>query len=174
MRSIFSCLLAFLAGCAGEAPATPVGPPPTKSANTMDNLSTRLNAFDTRPEDMREKLRIPALALVIVKDGDIVYLKGKGYRNLEEPLPATEDTLFAIGSTTKAFTALLVLMGLRARGRHGNAGYPARVRGCHCLRSARRGPCELPIHPVQPRRPLLMAMMLMASGYPTSSKRMIP
>lgn len=33
-------------------------------------------------------------------------VKGKGYRNLEERLPATEDTLFAIGSTTKAFTAL--------------------------------------------------------------------
>jgi CubicO group peptidase (beta-lactamase class C family) len=112
MRSIFSWVLAFLAGCAGEAPAALVEPPPAKSANTMDTLSTRLNAFDTHLEEMREKLRIPALALVIVKDGDIVYLKGKGYRNLEERLPATEDTLFAIGSTTKAFTALLVLMAV--------------------------------------------------------------
>ncbi|MGI8427359.1 MAG: serine hydrolase domain-containing protein [Actinomycetota bacterium] len=78
----------------------------------MNNLTTRLNAFDTRLEEMREKLRIPGLALVIVKDGSIVYLKGKGYRNLEERLPATEDTLFAIGSTSKAFTALLVLMAV--------------------------------------------------------------
>lgn len=78
----------------------------------MNNLTTRLNAFDTRLEEMREKLRIPGLALVIIKDGSIVYLKGKGYRNLEERLPATEDTLFAIGSTTKAFTAVLVMMAV--------------------------------------------------------------
>ncbi len=76
-------------------------PPPTESIdNTMNNLTTRLKAFDTRLEEMREKLRIPGLALVIVKDASIVYLKGKGYRNLEERLPATEDTLFAIGSTS--------------------------------------------------------------------------
>jgi hypothetical protein len=50
MRSIFSWVLAFLAGCAGEAPAALVEPPPAKSANTMDTLSTRLNAFDTRLE----------------------------------------------------------------------------------------------------------------------------
>ena len=88
-------------------------PPPTESIdNTVNNLTTRLNAFDTRLEEMREKLRIPGLALVIIKNGSIVYLKGKGYRNLEERLPATEDTLFAIGSTTKAFTALLVLMAV--------------------------------------------------------------
>jgi CubicO group peptidase (beta-lactamase class C family) len=110
LRSL-SVLLPLWTGCAGEARAAPVEPPPTKS-NTMDDLSTRLNAFDTRLEEMREKLRIPGLALVIVKDASIVYLKGKGYRNLEERLPATEDTLFAIGSTTKAFTALLVLMAV--------------------------------------------------------------
>ncbi|MGH6635018.1 MAG: serine hydrolase domain-containing protein [Gammaproteobacteria bacterium] len=105
-------LLPFWTGCAAEARAAPVEPPPTESVSTRDDLSTRLNDFDTRLEEMREKLRIPGLALVIVKGASIVYLKGKGYRNLEERLPATEDTLFAIGSTTKAFTALLVLIAV--------------------------------------------------------------
>jgi len=49
--------------------------------------------------------RIPALAVAVVKDGEVVFAKGYGVRDLSKPGPADENTLFAIGSTTKAMTA---------------------------------------------------------------------
>ena len=49
--------------------------------------------------------RIPALAVAVVKDGEVVLAKGYGVRELSKSDSADEDTLFAIGSTTKAMTA---------------------------------------------------------------------
>ncbi|MEP6903295.1 MAG: serine hydrolase, partial [Actinomycetota bacterium] len=52
----------------------------------------------------------PGMSLVIVKDGEIIYMKGLGYKDFENKIAVTPDTQFAIGSATKAFTALSVLM----------------------------------------------------------------
>jgi len=38
-------------------------------------------------------------------------MKGLGYKDFERKIPVTPDTLFAIGSSSKAFTAMLVAMG---------------------------------------------------------------
>ena len=51
-------------------------------------------------------------AVAVVEKNKIVYSKGFGYRDVEKKLPVTPNTLFAIGSCTKAFTASL--MGLLA------------------------------------------------------------
>lgn len=51
---------------------------------------------------------IPGAAIGVIADGQIVMLKGYGFRNLEEGLPVTEKTLFPIASCTKAFTAYLL------------------------------------------------------------------
>src|SRR2546428_1578646 len=45
------------------------------------------------------------LAIAVVKDDSIVYAKGFGVRKLGDPAPVSPRTLFAVGSTTKAFTA---------------------------------------------------------------------
>jgi CubicO group peptidase (beta-lactamase class C family) len=50
------------------------------------------------------------MSLAIVKDGEIVFMKGFGYKDFEKKIPVTADTQFAIGSSSKAFTALSVLM----------------------------------------------------------------
>jgi len=49
--------------------------------------------------------QIPALAVAVVKDGEVVFAKGYGVLDLSKPDSADENTLFAIGSTTKAMTA---------------------------------------------------------------------
>ncbi|MGB4704576.1 MAG: serine hydrolase [Candidatus Saccharicenans sp.] len=49
-------------------------------------------------------LKVPGLALAVIKDKEIILLKGYGYRDLENRLPMTPDTLLAIGSASKAFT----------------------------------------------------------------------
>ena len=48
---------------------------------------------------------VPGIALAIVKDGQVVLAKGYGVRKLGDAAPVDEDTLFGIGSNTKAFTA---------------------------------------------------------------------
>jgi CubicO group peptidase (beta-lactamase class C family) len=48
---------------------------------------------------------VPGCAVAAVRDGKVVLATGWGRRDLEADLPVTAGTLFAIGSTTKAFTA---------------------------------------------------------------------
>ena len=64
-----------------------------------------LAGFDEWMENLRKEWKIPGIAVAIVKDDKIVLAKGYGLRNVEKNLPVTENTLFAIGSNTKAFTA---------------------------------------------------------------------
>ncbi len=45
-----------------------------------------------------------------IKDGKVVHLKGYGHRDVTSKAPVTPDTLFQIASTSKAFTALAVMM----------------------------------------------------------------
>jgi CubicO group peptidase (beta-lactamase class C family) len=51
---------------------------------------------------------VPGCAIAAVHGGQVVLASGWGRRDLESELPVTGDTLFAIGSTTKAFTATMV------------------------------------------------------------------
>jgi CubicO group peptidase (beta-lactamase class C family) len=53
---------------------------------------------------------VPGVAIAIVKDDRIVYAKGFGVRELNKSAPVDEHTLFAIGSSSKAFTAASVAM----------------------------------------------------------------
>jgi len=47
-------------------------------------------------------------AVAVVSKDKIIYSKGFGYRDMENKIPVTPNTLFAIGSCTKAFTASLI------------------------------------------------------------------
>ena len=49
--------------------------------------------------------QVPGAAVAVVKDGVAVYARGFGLRDVDKKLPVTPDTVFAIGSCTKAFTA---------------------------------------------------------------------
>ena len=56
--------------------------------------------------EVRSQWQVPGLAVGIVRGGEVIFAEGFGYRNNEEKLLVTENTLFGIGSATKAFTAL--------------------------------------------------------------------
>ncbi len=60
-------------------------------------------------EDYRKEGGIPGLSVVIVHDGQTVFKQGFGYADLEQQQSVTSDTLFELGSTSKAFTALALL-----------------------------------------------------------------
>ncbi len=55
-----------------------------------------------------EEWNVPGSAIAVVAGGEVVFAEGFGLRDVERQLPMTPDTLFAIGSTTKAFTATLL------------------------------------------------------------------
>jgi CubicO group peptidase (beta-lactamase class C family) len=55
------------------------------------------------------KTHLPGLSMVIVKDGEMVYSRGFGFRDVENGLRATPETLYGIGSVTKSFTALSIM-----------------------------------------------------------------
>ena len=97
-------LLLALAGCGGgksELPPTSSSIQPVQAANIK--VDTFVQAELTRQ-------RIPGLALVVIKDGKVVYTKGYGYANLDQALPATTEQRFQIGSISKQFTAAAVLL----------------------------------------------------------------
>ncbi|MFX0124238.1 MAG: serine hydrolase [Candidatus Hodarchaeota archaeon] len=58
--------------------------------------------------DIMKDMKIPGLTLGVVREGEPVYIKGFGARNLTCNLPMTPDTLFGIGSITKSFTSVAI------------------------------------------------------------------
>jgi len=59
---------------------------------------------------------IPGLSVVIVKNGQVVYMKGFGVRDLKSGKPVDDQTLFMIASNTKLFTGTaLALLEARKR-----------------------------------------------------------
>jgi CubicO group peptidase (beta-lactamase class C family) len=64
-----------------------------------------LAGFDKYIESARAAWNVPALAIAVVKDDKVVYSKGFGSLEVGGSRPADQNTIFGIGSTTKAFTA---------------------------------------------------------------------
>jgi CubicO group peptidase (beta-lactamase class C family) len=52
--------------------------------------------------------RVPGLALAIVRNDSVIYIKGYGVKKVGTTDAVDENTLFEIGSTTKTFTSTLV------------------------------------------------------------------
>ena len=69
-----------------------------------------LNGFDEYVNKAMREWEVPGLAVAIVKDDRVVFAKGYGVRKLADPAPVDEKTLFAIGSSSKAFTAASIAM----------------------------------------------------------------
>jgi CubicO group peptidase (beta-lactamase class C family) len=93
-------LAALLVVSSTGASAQPVEP----------TLQQRLDRLTEEMERQRRALHIPGMAIAIVKGDEIIYSHGFGSADLENNTPVTPSTLFAIGSSTKAFTASLVGM----------------------------------------------------------------
>ena len=69
-----------------------------------------LAGFDQYITKAMQDWKDPGLAIAVVKDDSIVLMKGYGTRTMGKNEPVDEHTLFAIGSSSKAFTATLVAM----------------------------------------------------------------
>jgi len=54
--------------------------------------------------------QIPGVAVGVVERGHLVFARGFGYRDVDNHLPMTSDTLFPLGSCSKAFTATAIAL----------------------------------------------------------------
>lgn len=68
-----------------------------------------MKGFDSFVEKTMQDWNVPAVSIAIVKDGEVLLTKGYGFADVEGKRKADATTLFAIGSSTKAFTAAAVL-----------------------------------------------------------------
>ncbi len=82
----------------------------TPAAAQSSDYAKGISAIEEKVEVRRKELGIPGMSLAIVKDDKVIFAKGLGLKDFGNKVPVTADTQFAIGSATKAFTALSVLM----------------------------------------------------------------
>lgn len=95
-RSIFAFIILFFIFLAGT--------------QLVPAQSAPFPGFDDYVNKAMKDWEVPGLAIAIVKDDKIVYAKGYGVRELGKPALVDEHTLFAIGSSSKAFTATSIAM----------------------------------------------------------------
>jgi CubicO group peptidase (beta-lactamase class C family) len=79
-----------------------------RKADPAQNVQTLLASLDGLINDGLKKFEVPGMALAVVKGKEVIFAKGYGYRDVEKQLPVTPDTLFAIGSCSKAFTTFVL------------------------------------------------------------------
>jgi CubicO group peptidase (beta-lactamase class C family) len=89
---IITCLHGFSPGHAQETPSF--------IKDSLDNYVTRA----------LQNWQIPGVAVCVVKDGKVVVMKGYGITETGTDHQVDENTLFMIGSNTKAFTATVLAM----------------------------------------------------------------
>lgn len=94
MKSSPIALLLATTACAH--PGAPRQPAPSPLTARIDTVVTRFAGLNLAP----------GLGVVVVRDTQIVYLRGTGYADAERRVPFTAQTEFYIASTTKSFTAL--------------------------------------------------------------------
>lgn len=69
---------------------------------------TRLNGLDAEIETLIQKYNAAGLSVAVVENNQLIYSNSFGFRDLENKLPVTENTIFPIGSITKSFTSSLI------------------------------------------------------------------
>jgi CubicO group peptidase (beta-lactamase class C family) len=82
----------------------------TASAQNTDRSKFIKDSLDSYINRALTNWRVPGAAVCIVKDGKIVLMKGYGIKELGLMSKVDENTLFMIGSNTKAFTATALAM----------------------------------------------------------------
>jgi CubicO group peptidase (beta-lactamase class C family) len=54
--------------------------------------------------------RIPGMSVAVLRGDSILLVRGYGYANVEQRVPATDSTIYFVGSLTKPFTAAAIVL----------------------------------------------------------------
>jgi len=69
------------------------------------DVQKKMKGFDPTVEKILKDWNVPGCGIGIIVKDKLVYARGYGFRDLENRLPVTPNTLFQIASNTKLFTA---------------------------------------------------------------------
>ena len=77
--------------------------PPAKYAESVKMLREWIE-WERKTKD------IPSISIAMVDDQQVVWAEGFGFADSEKKKPATADTIYRVGSVSKPFTALLLML----------------------------------------------------------------
>ncbi|MEO9802878.1 MAG: serine hydrolase [Reichenbachiella sp.] len=72
------------------------------------SIEVDLKALDTYFEKMTQDWDVPSMSIGIVKDGELVFAKGYGVKEVGKKGKPDKNTLYAIASNSKAFTSAII------------------------------------------------------------------
>ncbi len=80
---------------------------------TAQTTDKRLAGIDTFINRILKEWSAAGVTVAVVEKNKVIMAKGFGYKDYENKVPVTENTLFAIGSCTKAFTSSLLAFPMK-------------------------------------------------------------
>ena len=86
-----------------------VRPSPAKVARTNGVLVDKSTQVDALFAPLTQG-RTPGAAVLVVQDGKVVHKKGYGLADIAAKIPITPNTAFDLGSISKPFTAMAIMM----------------------------------------------------------------
>ncbi|MEK8181114.1 serine hydrolase [Flavobacterium buctense] len=78
------------------------------TASASAQQDKRLKGIEVELNKILETTKSAGFAVAVVEGDKIIYAKGFGYRDYENKIPVDANTLFAIGSSSKAFTSAIL------------------------------------------------------------------
>lgn len=72
--------------------------------------------FDRHAHSLLADMQCPGMGIGVARNGEMVHFNGFGFRDVEQQLPVTPDTVFGLGSVGKSFTCV-ALMQLQEEGK---------------------------------------------------------
>ncbi len=78
------------------------------AASVTAQKDKRLKGLEKELNSLLKATKAPGFAVAVVEGDKVVYAKGFGYRDYDNKIPVDANTLFAIGSSTKAFTSAML------------------------------------------------------------------
>jgi CubicO group peptidase (beta-lactamase class C family) len=77
-------------------------------------LADPIQTFEQEIELLREELNIPGMSVAVLQGQEVVFARGFGYADVENEIPATENTPYHIASLTKPFAAAIMMQLVEA------------------------------------------------------------
>ena len=107
---VIAMLLSLIAAVAALAdqPETPgVSRADLAGAIPLPLTGKRRAAFEAYVADTLYRFDVPGAAIAVVQNGNVVYLRGFGVKQIGGTEPVTPDTMMMIGSITKSMTTMM-------------------------------------------------------------------
>ena len=108
MKRLYTLAVITLLFCHFPVAQTTAQAVNTSSAQTSDRYSDKLRDFEEFVRQQMEKNKVPGLTIGFIKD-DYIWVKGFGYADLENKVPAKADSAYRIASVQKSMTAAAIL-----------------------------------------------------------------